>query len=1099
MEEDEQKEQNSLFEQATNKTIDKGKEIEDKAKKKAKKKIIMAIIKNPEVLGIILAVIAAAILIVLLIVGFVKILRLFKSNRTNSSMSSAISATIPVAGAPGQTGDPTAIAKKKITIDKATDGKYTISTEVTDEELEKIKAEMIKYKLNPSKLTDFELRFLATLVDNGLNIDDYTEEEIKCLPIFLKAELCTQYLDLRPASAMYPDGSTYTPVNQTSFETNQDIVYGTVVVQRNSTDGTKTNLSYIDKATFDGMKQAANKDLLKFFTVDTDDNLIIAQWSSSKTDYTYTGTVLESEKKSSQPETYILTETKIPYKQYVSKYTMPFDILNVFLATLKNIDFAKEVAKLAFESKILIAVEEELNVTTTTTVTNYTINRRVYDTPSYRIRPNNLNAGDTISSGSELIEKVEEDGVRFTYKEPTRTYKETCIITNKTNKYNFEIIEADIWYAHYKKTYAKLTPTTTTTKNHEPFSTQGEYAINETLDTSDATVINANTYVSQFKTDKVNQYKTQTSGIRNYWVSGQEGETLYTYVIVNDTGLNINFNNIHDVKINNTLVSGDKVITDAEARYVVLMDFTQKYNSFSFSFADGNDIIWQFNTSSTAATGEFADYKLMPLVMTCTITDLYEEKWQKIDTAGDVTEIVTAYPTDPNPVTNTEIYGKDKKFLKVYDNNQKARDAMDSIAEWVFITLEENPKTVALVDVLKYLLYKYDGTNYGVTELDLSLLANNTMIPVSSLTGAAFVVKTDAVNALPTLTKEQLETAIKATYSGQAQANLIGCLDQLMSIQTDDKVNPIFAIAVTQIESSCGTNWDAIAPWTHNWMSVSYWGGTISGPAYTNGKYDWCTYNSFNDAIYDFGKYISTSSHYFTKNKYSIMEIAPTYCNTTWGTSITNAVTKLYANANVDISSYMAGTQPGNSGEGYTSIYNSQSGKVYKEYKQNIGPWRDGTYGEAIKNASTAWCNRATVCTIASAYGSNYNLVDLSSGPDAYVDGQGIKWAAGYKIDTIVIDAGLTQLSEANKTKLIDHLKTGDSAALYFSSSIQGGSQWTSSTHWVAVLDIKENPGSSGGYDVYISNPVNGSSKQGWMSVDSSILGAYRLVLVKTK
>lgn len=729
MEEDEQKEQNSLFEQATNKTIDKGKEIEDKAKKKAKKKIIMAIIKNPEVLGIILAVIAAAILIVLLIVGFAKILRLFKSRRTNESMSSAISATIPVAGAPGQTGDPTAIAKKKITIDKATDGKYTISTEVTDEELEKIKAEMVKYKLNPSKLTDFELRFLATLVDNGLNIDDYTEEEIKCLPIFLKAELCTQYLDLRPASAMYPDGSTYTPVNQTSFETNQDIVYGTVVVQRNSTDGTKTNLSYIDKATFDGMKQAANKDLLKFFTVDTDDNLIIAQWSSSKTDYTYTGTVLESEKKASQPETYILTETKIPYKQYVSKYTMPFDILNVFLATLKNIDFAKEVAKLAFESKILIAVEEELNVTKTTSVTNYTINRRVFDTPSYEIRPNNLNSGEPTWSDSELIDKVEEDGVRFTYKEPPRTYKETCIITNKTNKYNFEIIEADIWYANYKKTYAKLTPTTTTTKNHEPFSTQGEYALNETLDTSDATVINANTYVSQFKTDKVNQYKTQTSGIKSYWGSGEitPGNPI-TAILMQDTVAKINFTGIDSFNINGESIVNDYVEhiieTSLEGRYIMIYDFTQQLSNFFLSFRDGSNVIWQFKTTNTPAEGELKDYKLMSLIVNCKITSLLEEKWQKIDTAGDVTETVTAYPTDPNPVTNTEIYGKDKKFLKVYDNNQKARDAMDSIAEWVFTTLEENPKTVDLVDVLKYLLYKYDGKNYGITQEQIDKILN---------------------------------------------------------------------------------------------------------------------------------------------------------------------------------------------------------------------------------------------------------------------------------------------------------------------------------------------------------------------------------------
>jgi hypothetical protein len=187
------------------------------------------------------------------------------------------------------------------------------------------------------------------------------------------------------------------------------------------------------------------------------------------------------------------------------------------------------------------------------------------------------------------------------------------------------------------------------------------------------------------------------------------------------------------------------------------------------------------------------------------------------------------------------------------------------------------------------------------------------MIPVSALTGAAFVVKTDAANALPTLTKDQLEATIKATYSGEAEANLLNCIDEFMKIQQEDKVNPIFAIAVTEIECHSGADKSGIIPYTNNWMSVTYWTGSISGPIYKSGKYNWCTYNNFNDAVVDFGKYISTSSHYFTQNKYSIMEIAPTYCNTTWGGSITNAVIKLYANASVDISSYMSGVQPGNS------------------------------------------------------------------------------------------------------------------------------------------------------------------------------------------
>jgi hypothetical protein len=56
-----------------------------------------------------------------------------------------------------------------------------------------------------------------------------------------------------------------------------------------------------------------------------------------------------------------------------------------------------------------------------------------------------------------------------------------------------------------------------------------------------------------------------------------------------------------------------------------------------------------------------------------------------------------------------------------------------------------------------------------------------------------------------------------------------------------------------------------------------------------------------------------------------------------------------------------------------------------------------------------------------------------------------MNWATGYKTTTTVIKNGGGQLSSSNKTQLIDHLKTGEPAALYFSSSIPGGSKWTSS------------------------------------------------------
>lgn len=158
------------------------------------------------------------------------------------------------------------------------------------------------------------------------------------------------------------------------------------------------------------------------------------------------------------------------------------------------------------------------------------------------------------------------------------------------------------------------------------------------------------------------------------------------------------------------------------------------------------------------------------------------------------------------------------------------------------------------------------------------------------------IVKTNEPGALTALSKSQLKTAIETCYSGQEQANMLSVLDDLVSVQSEKNVNAAFMLAVTHIESSGGTAWDNIADWTHNWMSVSWgaaWNGA-SGQTYT-GHHEWCCYSSFNEAIQKFGVYITDSSYYFKAGKYTIDEIAPTYCNADWGESIKSEINKIYS------------------------------------------------------------------------------------------------------------------------------------------------------------------------------------------------------------
>ncbi len=116
----------------------------------------------------------------------------------------------------------------------------------------------------------------------------------------------------------------------------------------------------------------------------------------------------------------------------------------------------------------------------------------------------------------------------------------------------------------------------------------------------------------------------------------------------------------------------------------------------------------------------------------CTVTKLQVREFDKLDSKITTTTEVTKYESDKNPTTSLHYYATEsgspgtghgyqgfEKFLVAYDNHEDARDMMESADEWLFEAMEENENTVDMVDTVKYLLYMYDGSDYGVTELDL--------------------------------------------------------------------------------------------------------------------------------------------------------------------------------------------------------------------------------------------------------------------------------------------------------------------------------------------------------------------------------------------
>lgn len=105
------------------------------------------------------------------------------------------------------------------------------------------------------------------------------------------------------------------------------------------------------------------------------------------------------------------------------------------------------------------------------------------------------------------------------------------------------------------------------------------------------------------------------------------------------------------------------------------------------------------------------------------------------------TSTVSAQKYVSGAVINNPKVEKDKEEVNFVTilckaSHIEARKKITSeIPSWLFELLETNPDTANMVDLTKYLIYKVNGKNYGVTEYDFSVYSNNNF---SNATGAIY-------------------------------------------------------------------------------------------------------------------------------------------------------------------------------------------------------------------------------------------------------------------------------------------------------------------------------------------------------------------------
>ena len=275
------------------------------------------------------------------------------------------------------------------------------------------------------------------------------------LEYLLEAELITQYPKLDSID---------------SSKTN-----GIIELVRNpdSQNGTGTILKYISPDEFDTLfseyESDGNRDVFNYFTLDKDENAIVASWKEQKGEFESTNTAKQDCKKIREGYTeqliqntydarYLVTSDTtnqinatyveympirktINYKSIVQQYTLPFEYLWELLVMGESYDFVEGLAKLAYNSEIKVGIYDN-------TVTTVTVNQYKY-TECFREKYELYSQYE----GGERTLSEESD-----WSEESHDYYDKNTITDVENILQFDILYANVWivevyipYTHIQK------------------------------------------------------------------------------------------------------------------------------------------------------------------------------------------------------------------------------------------------------------------------------------------------------------------------------------------------------------------------------------------------------------------------------------------------------------------------------------------------------------------------------------------------------------------------------------------------------------------------------------------------------------------------
>lgn len=566
------------------------------------------------------------------------------------------------------------------------------------------------------------------------------EEEAKeALRLWIIAEYSSQYVNLSKDVENY------------KYDYNSDYIQGSIKVKRYFVDDNgkevERYITYKTPEEFNQLKSnyqnSGDTTVFDYFTVDSEDNLVVAKYVREDQTSSWTGETDPNGDLDPIYTKYNISEQKLNYRNMAREYSMPFNLLWAMVVYGEDVSFSNEIAKLIIDSEMVIGIRDNVTTTVTTTVDKYLNEEKLREyvrlTVSSLNLPSSIQLGDaryfyeyyirpsgtkTTSEGVGNDYSVNADNTGLNGINESLFFEKTTVNTLISNYVDMEMEYIDSWFAKYEMKYEPVHTPGADNSNTVPVkNTEYELIGVDTKETNDPDeadrIINGDKYAPEMYNNLRERIKASAGKdilrnamygeIQSYLSS--QGAPYYQIVwnngqIVDDiiNGIGNSYSYLTQGSVD-AIVSGFKVDEVRERCVSIHNSLLATYNE-----AKKEEILNE-NIRAIYAKIEKENYRRTVNRTITTIVNVDTKKFNKIETK--VTE-KTAKKTEN---------GETESFVSILCKKEHAKayaGFTGSLSKWFFSSIAKNEDTEVYIDLIKYLLYKATGEDYGVTEYDMS-------------------------------------------------------------------------------------------------------------------------------------------------------------------------------------------------------------------------------------------------------------------------------------------------------------------------------------------------------------------------------------------